>query len=61
MSDDDRPLPDRIRKALDAVVNRPGRVATAAHPDCICGKPDPQNVTRYGDKKDCPQHRPEKP
>lgn len=32
----DRPLPPATRKALDAIVNGPGRVATTAHPDCRC-------------------------
>jgi hypothetical protein len=67
---DDRPLPTPIRRALDAVVDGPGRTPTTAHPDCVCGKPVPLEQTpltrglgatsRVGTKADCPQHRPEK-
>ncbi len=72
MSEDageDRPLPAHILRALDAVVNGPGRVPTTAHPMCICGdltgEVSPHWVyeetgepipLRY-DKADCPIHK----
>ncbi len=33
-----RPLPDDREKALAAIANGWGRVATTAHPNCLCGK-----------------------
>ncbi len=47
-----RELPADRDKALAAIAAGWGRTATAAHPDCTCGR------TIRGDStaKDCPQH-----
>ncbi len=37
-----RPLPADREKALSAIADGWGREASAAHPDCLCGKEIPQ-------------------
>jgi hypothetical protein len=69
--DEDRPLPPAVKRDLDRAAAGIGRTPTAAHPDCICGKPtgefskywayeDGSPAPIYGQARDCPQHRPEK-
>lgn len=67
---DDLPLPTHVQRDLDRAAQGIGRTPTAAHPDCICGKPTGEVSTTWvtfaGDpapirhtKDDCPQHRPD--